>query len=169
MPWVFYNTDRFNEICSLHSETFFCADTRIFPVWSLGWEDSLEKEVSVHSSILAWEIPWTGVWWATVYGVAKSQQTRLSHSSQLFSWTQSILSPTWACSSWPCYNGRVDHYPILPLLEFSLNWSKFSILLIDLIFRFKFNLSFKFWKKLLSRAVTVASGSKHILRGKYAQ
>ena len=25
----------------------------------LGQEDSLEKEVAVHSSILAWEIPWT--------------------------------------------------------------------------------------------------------------
>ena len=28
-------------------------------VRSLGWEDSLEKEMSTHSSILAWEIPWT--------------------------------------------------------------------------------------------------------------
>ena len=25
----------------------------------LCWEDSLEKEMAVHSSILAWEIPWT--------------------------------------------------------------------------------------------------------------
>ena len=24
----------------------------------MGWEDSLEKEMAVHSSILAWEIPW---------------------------------------------------------------------------------------------------------------
>ena len=24
-----------------------------------GWEDSLEKEMPTHSSILAWEIPWT--------------------------------------------------------------------------------------------------------------
>jgi len=30
-------------------------------VWvqSLGWEDSLEKEMATHSSILAWGIPWT--------------------------------------------------------------------------------------------------------------
>ena len=30
-------------------------------VWvqSLGWEDSLEEEMAPHSSILAWEIPWT--------------------------------------------------------------------------------------------------------------
>ena len=28
-------------------------------VRSLGWEDPLEKEMAVHSSILAWKIPWT--------------------------------------------------------------------------------------------------------------
>ena len=28
---------------------------------SLGWEDPLEKEMSTHSSILAWKIPWTGL------------------------------------------------------------------------------------------------------------
>ena len=25
---------------------------------SLGWEDPLEKETAIHSSILAWKIPW---------------------------------------------------------------------------------------------------------------
>ena len=25
----------------------------------LGWEDPLEEEIATHSSILAWEIPWT--------------------------------------------------------------------------------------------------------------
>ena len=29
------------------------------PVRFLGWEDPLEKEMATHSSILAWEIPWT--------------------------------------------------------------------------------------------------------------
>ena len=28
-------------------------------VQSLGWEDPLEKEMATHSSILAWETPWT--------------------------------------------------------------------------------------------------------------
>ena len=28
-------------------------------VQSLGWEDTLEKEMATHSSIPAWEIPWT--------------------------------------------------------------------------------------------------------------
>ena len=50
-------------------------DTR---VQSLGWENPLEKEMATHSSILAWEIPWTEEpGGATVHGVTKSQ-TRLS-------------------------------------------------------------------------------------------
>ena len=28
-------------------------------VQSLGWEDALEEERATHSSILAWETPWT--------------------------------------------------------------------------------------------------------------
>ena len=28
-------------------------------IQSLGWEDSLEKEMAIHYSILAWETPWT--------------------------------------------------------------------------------------------------------------
>ena len=36
------------------------------PMWvtqvqSLGWEDPLEKEMAIHSSTLAWRIPWTEV------------------------------------------------------------------------------------------------------------
>ena len=26
---------------------------------SLGWEDPMEEKMATHSSILAWEIPWT--------------------------------------------------------------------------------------------------------------
>ena len=48
-------------------------------VRSLGWEVPLEKGMAIHSSILAWRIPWMekpgGL--HTVHGVAKSQ-TRLS-------------------------------------------------------------------------------------------
>ena len=34
-------------------------ETQETPVQSLVWEDPLEKEMATHSSILAWEIPWT--------------------------------------------------------------------------------------------------------------
>ena len=41
-------------------------------VRSLGWEDSLEEEMAVHSSILAWGIPWRSLG-ATVHGVTQRQ------------------------------------------------------------------------------------------------
>jgi len=43
-------------------------------VGSLVWEDPPEEGMATHSSILAWRIPMDrGAWWATVHGVAKSQ------------------------------------------------------------------------------------------------
>ena len=35
--------------------------TAMRDIWlqSLGWEDPLEKGMAIHSSILAWRIPWT--------------------------------------------------------------------------------------------------------------
>ncbi|CAM9362085.1 unnamed protein product [Rangifer tarandus platyrhynchus] len=36
-----------------------CLQCRRPWVWSLGWEDPLEKETATHSSILAWRILWT--------------------------------------------------------------------------------------------------------------
>ena len=35
-------------------------------------EDPLEEGMAAHSSILAWRIPWTEEWQATVHGVAES-------------------------------------------------------------------------------------------------
>ena len=34
-------------------------ETQEMPVLSLGQKDPLEEEMTTHSSILAWEIPWT--------------------------------------------------------------------------------------------------------------
>ena len=34
-------------------------ETRDTQVQFLGQEDMLEKEMAIHSSVLAWEIPWT--------------------------------------------------------------------------------------------------------------
>ena len=52
-------------------------ETQEIQVWSLGQEDSLEKEMATHSSILAEKSMDRGVWWATARSVAKSQ-TQLS-------------------------------------------------------------------------------------------
>ena len=41
---------------------------------SLGWEDPLEEDKAIYSSILAWSIPMDrGAWQTTVHGVTKSQ------------------------------------------------------------------------------------------------
>ena len=56
-------------------------------VQSLGREDPLEKEMVTHSSILAWEIPWTeGAWRATVHEVTKESDTtkQLNNDNTLF-------------------------------------------------------------------------------------
>ena len=43
-------------------------------VRSLDLEDPLEKDMTIHSSVLAWRIPMDRrAWWAGVQGVAKSQ------------------------------------------------------------------------------------------------
>ena len=41
-------------------------------VQSLGWEAPLEKKMAIHSSILAWEIPWTEGLVGYSHGVTKS-------------------------------------------------------------------------------------------------
>ena len=47
-------------------------------VWSLGWEDPLEKEMANPLQYSGLENPMDGgAWWATVHGIAKSR-TRLS-------------------------------------------------------------------------------------------
>ena len=52
-------------------------------VWSLGWEDPLEKGKATHYSIPAWRIPWTlqSIDWVT------KSQTRLSDFHSLILWS----------------------------------------------------------------------------------
>ena len=45
---------------SLVAQMVKCLSTmRETQVQSLGWEDPLEKEMAIHSSTIAWKIPWT--------------------------------------------------------------------------------------------------------------
>ena len=72
-------------------------------VGSLSWEDPLEKEMATHSSILAWEIPWTErslVGYSPFESDSKESDTSevkehactLAHSIQL-SWLSLPTSP----------------------------------------------------------------------------
>ena len=60
-------------------------------VWSLGWEDPLEKEMAILSSILAWDIPWTEEPGGLQYmGLQKSQ---IQLSNQI---TTKVENQVWA-------------------------------------------------------------------------
>ena len=61
-------------------------------VRALAWEDPLEKEMAIHSSTLAWKIPWTEEPGRLVYGVTKSQ-TQLSDFTFTFSSSKLDVTP----------------------------------------------------------------------------
>ena len=59
-------------------------------VQSLGWEDPLEKGTAIHSSVLAWRIPWT---------IQSMGSQRVGHNWETFTFTMVfwlvILSTLW--------------------------------------------------------------------------
>ena len=55
-------------------------------VWSLGWEDTLEKEMATYSSILAWEIPQIEDPGRLQSTGSQKSQTRLSNFTSLTSY-----------------------------------------------------------------------------------
>ena len=58
--FFFLNTDNKVNWTSLVAQTVKRLST-VRETWvrALGWEDSLEKEIAIHSSTIAWKIPWT--------------------------------------------------------------------------------------------------------------
>ena len=63
-------------------------------VLSLGWEDALEEDMATHSSIPAWEIPWTEeTGGLQSRGVTKRvSRTRLSSNPILFGFAAEYLA-----------------------------------------------------------------------------
>ena len=51
-------------------------------VRALGWEDPLEKEMAIHSSTIAWKIPWTEDPGRLQF--VGSQRSRLSNYTSLY-------------------------------------------------------------------------------------
>ena len=81
-------------------------------VWSMGREDPLEQDIATHSSILAWEIPWTeelGRLQSTgsqeldtteqltfhfiFHPFSEAEKWNTSRKSQIYSWGQDPESP----------------------------------------------------------------------------
>ena len=83
-------------------------------VWSLGQEDPLEKEMAIHSSTIAWKIPWTEEP-GRVQSVGSQSQTRLSDFTSLAAQTAKNLpamQETWVWTLGqddPLENGMATH------------------------------------------------------------
>ena len=54
--WLYFDL---NVTLAIKYDKEFACQMQETQVQSLGGEDPLEKEMATHSSILAWEIPWT--------------------------------------------------------------------------------------------------------------
>ena len=69
IPWIYFSLPLYNckgfdlghtWMASLVAQTVKrLSTTWETRVWSLGWEDPLDKEMAIHSSTIAWKIPWT--------------------------------------------------------------------------------------------------------------
>ena len=101
-------------------------------VRSLGREDSLEKEMAIHSSTIAWKIPWTeepgrlqsmgsqrvGHDWAT------SRSRSRSHSLGLeWNWPFIVLDPCWLITEIVIKSGSVDPLRDMGIAS-TLGWLK---------------------------------------------
>ena len=73
---------------------------------SLGWEDPLEEEMAIHSSILAWRIPWTEKP-SRLPSTGSQSQTQLSNFT--FTFTFYLVMTTFCC----------QFYSFLPFLLLS--------------------------------------------------
>ena len=76
-------------------------------IWSLGWKDTLEKGKAIHSSIIAWRIPWmvysmgsqrVGHNWVTLTSLHFSSRFIIAflprNKCLLISWLQSLSAVT---------------------------------------------------------------------------
>ena len=60
-------------------------------VQSLGWEDPLEEGMAIHSSILAWKIPWM----EELGGLQSMWSQRVRHNFTLYILNTSCLLNMW--------------------------------------------------------------------------
>ena len=82
-------------------------------VWSLGWEDLLEKEMATHSSILAWRIPWT----EEPGGLQSMGLPRVGHD-----WVTKATHPTWKAKGYTKIQNWLKMYPGIEMLSHGSLW-----------------------------------------------
>ena len=74
-------------------------------VWSLGWEDHLEKGMATHSCILAWKIPWT-----EEPGRIQSRGLQGDMTEQL----STIVDKKWSQILWEVARNKGRNWNLLP-------------------------------------------------------
>ena len=86
-------------------------------VWSVGQEDPLEKGMAIHSSILAWRIPWTGEWqlmgyspWGCKESDTTEQLTTATSTDESRSQTSSRLIWVWRVATVGIFLKRMINY-----------------------------------------------------------
>ena len=96
-------------------------------VWSLGWEDPLEKGMATHLSILAWRIPRT----EEPGGLPSMGSQRVRHNWATNTWPggwRSLGRQTAACSVDQVRKGSMDaSIPDFPLTVHQKLWHKSSL------------------------------------------
>ena len=78
-----------------------CLSMQETQVRSLGWEDLLEEKMQTHSSILAWEIPWTeepGRLPSIPWGRRESDVTKWLNNSNMIVWLVFLANEMWGGS-----------------------------------------------------------------------
>jgi len=98
-------------------------------IWSLGWDDPLEKGMAIHSSILAWRIPWTeepgGLQSMGSQRVGHDWETNVNYGQICLLldqglWLPSLIPLDILCGCWhcPCLYLKLPHPSLfLPFLE----------------------------------------------------
>ena len=78
-------------------------------VWSLGWEDLLEKEMAIHSSILAWTIPWT----EEPGGSTGSQRVGHDWATSLSRYRRNLVQEMLSCPEIKLEIQKCNHNPLV--------------------------------------------------------
>ena len=78
-------------------------ETQEMWVWSLGWEDPLEKVMAIHSSIVAWRIPMDRGAWQTPWGCKELDMTE---------WLSTIFPQPSVAGSFHCSGAHISPFPL---------------------------------------------------------
>ena len=122
---------------SLVAQTVKCLSTmRETWVQSLGWEDPLEKEMTIHSSTIAWKIPWTEE--PGRLQSMGSQRVRHDWATSLsFPWSHFVIT-------------FIGYSIVLKILGTVLSWEKWLLVVIRCVISHEIKGWFLFGRKAMT-------------------